>query len=194
MGTRPVGAWALLLLASDPLLAQTAAGANPTALITHEICVASTRRLLGMFVGDYRVQAAYRVGPSLWDSTVSQGHFAWELGGCLLIERLQGWRGGEPYAYVALWGTSGPADHRVQRAFAHSQHGVLDLMEGRWNSTMDTLILGDSVFVGRQWMYQRFVISRPEHGSFVVEERRSEDGGHTWFATRRATYTKASSR
>jgi proline iminopeptidase len=182
----------LLLLASESLLAQTATGANSTTLVTHATCVDSTRQRLGMFVGDYRVQVAYRAGANGWDSSAALGHFAWDLGGCLMIERLESQRSGERYDYLALWGTSGPPNHRIQRVFAHSQHGLLGLSEGRWNDTNDTLVLADSAFVRDRWIQERLVVSRPRHGSFIMEGRRSEDGGRSWMVTHHAVYTATS--
>jgi hypothetical protein len=178
-----------LVFLPEALIAQTTSAPDSTRLITHASCVDSTRQWLGMFVGDYRVQVAYRAGADRWDSTVARGQFSWDLGGCLMLERQEGRRSGEAYDYVALWGTSGPPGRRIQRVFAHSQHGLLGLSEGRWNDSNDTLVLADSAFVRDQWIQERLVVSRPRHGSFIMEGRRSEDGGRSWIVTHHAKYT-----
>lgn len=175
------------------LNAQTTKGAPPAAMITHASCVDSTSRWLGMLIGEYRVQAVTRAGAGMWDSTAAEARFAWELGGCLMIERFKGRRDGEPYQTVALWGTSGSPAHPIQRTFAHSQHGLLGLSEGSWDVAGDTLVLADSAFVRGKWVQQRYVVSRPHSGAFTAEGRRSEDGGKTWLITLRARYVRIGS-
>jgi hypothetical protein len=182
--------FALMGIMPGGVAGQVAAGGTPAPLITHASCVDSTRRWLGAFEGEYRVRALFRAGATTWDSTDAHARFAWELGGCLMVERFDGRRGGEPYATVSLWGTSGGPDHPVQRTFAHSQHGVLGVSEGRWNAAGDTLILADSVFVRGDWVQQRYVVTRPRGGAFTTEGRRSEDHGSTWIITQRSRYTR----
>jgi hypothetical protein len=185
----------LLLLAVTAMApafldAQAAPDGTPAPFITHASCVDSTRSLLGAFQGDYRVHTLNRAGPAAWDSTDARAHFAWELDGCLMVERYEGQRGGEPYSTLALWGTSGNPERPIQRTFAHSQHGVLVLSEGRWNAAGDTLTLADSAFVRGVWVQQRYVVSRPRSGVFTAEGRRSEDHGATWIVTMRARYNR----
>jgi hypothetical protein len=175
------------------LVAQVASGAAAPAMITHASCVDSTSRWLGMLIGKYRVQALTRTGSGAWDSTAAQARFGWELGGCLMVERFEGRRDGEPYQTMALWGTSGSHDHPIQRAFAHSQHGLLGLSEGRWDAAGDTLVLADSAFVRGRWVQERYVVSRPRGGLFTAEGRRSEDGGKAWIITLRARYVRIGS-
>jgi hypothetical protein len=107
-----------------------------------------------------------------------------------MVEHFAGRRGGEAFETVALWGTSGGLDHPIQRVFAHSQHGLLGLSEGRWNAAGDTLTLADSALVRGTWIQERHVVSRPRGGVFSAEGRRSEDGGRTWTITLRARYTR----
>jgi hypothetical protein len=158
--------------------------------VTHASCVDSTMRILGQFVGEYDVRAEFRAGPMGWDSSAARSRFGWEFGGCLLREDFSTRRSGEPYEYIAIWGTSGAAPHRVQLVFVHSQHGLLGLSEGGWNAAGDSLVVDDSVFVRGQWVHQRNVFSRPREGSFVSQGWRSEDGGRTWFLTQRAFYAR----
>jgi hypothetical protein len=169
---------------------QVASGGTPAEMITHTSCVDSTRRWLGPFAGDYRVQTGTGTGASAGDSTMARARFGWELGGCLMAEHFDGQRGGEAYETVALWGTSGSLDHPIQRVFAHSQHGLLGLSEGRWNAAGDTLTLADSAFVRSQWIQERYVVTRPRDGVFMAEGRRSQDGGKTWTTTLHARYTR----
>ncbi|HVT37972.1 MAG TPA: hypothetical protein VHE78_02930 [Gemmatimonadaceae bacterium] len=170
--------------------AQVAPGATPAPLITQKTCVDSTHRLLGPLAGEYRVRTLFRAGPTTWDSTDAHAQFAWELGGCLMVEHFFGRRYGEPYSTIALWGTSGNPDHAIQRVFAHSQHGLLGLSEGRWNASGDTLVLADSAFVRGGWIQERYIVTRPRDRAFTTEGRRSEDQGTTWIVTQRSRYTR----
>jgi hypothetical protein len=82
----------LLLLPSwRPVVGQTAP-------VTAAACSSKAQRLLGIFVGDFNVRAAYRSGATCWDSSAVRSHFAWELGGCVLVEHFDGRCFGEPYA------------------------------------------------------------------------------------------------
>jgi hypothetical protein len=62
------------------------------------------------------------------------------------------------------------------------------LAVGGWTATGDTLVLGDSVFVRGSWVFERELFTHPTADGFVNEGWRSEDGGRTWFLTRRAVY------
>lgn len=172
------------------LIAQLPPGGTPATLITHASCVDSTRRWLGPFVGEYRVETFTRGGANAWDSTTAHARFGWELGGCLMVEHFDGRRDGNAFATLAVWGTSGNVDHPIQRVFAHSQHGLLGLSEGRWNTAGDTLTLVDSALVRGKWIQERYLVSRPRGGVFSAEGRRSEDGETTWVVTLRARYTR----
>lgn len=163
--------------------------AQPT-LITHGACVDSSARSLGVFIGDYDVDASFRSGSGAWDSSSAHSQFIWVLGGCIMRENFVGRSFNRPYEYLALWGTSGPGSHRVQRLFVHSQHGLLGISEGDWNAARDSLIVEDSVLVRGQWIRQRNVMTRPVAGRFTVEGWRSEDGGKTWFPTNKARYSR----
>jgi hypothetical protein len=158
--------------------------------VTHGSCVAATTRDLAMFVGEYDVRAAFRAGPTAWDSSAARSTFRAELGGCLVRENFAGLRYGEPYAYTALWGTSGTAPHTIQRVFVHSQHGLLVLSAGAWNATGDSLVVDDSSFVRGAWVRERSVLSRPGPDGFTAVNWRSEDGGKSWFPTFRARYVR----
>jgi len=164
---------------------------TPAPPVTHASCVENTHRLLGAFTGDYRVEAAMRLGTGAWDSIVAVAHFRQELDGCLMEERFEGTRDGEPYITLSLWGTSGAPDHPIQRTMAHSQHGLLGLSEGSWNAAGDTLTLGDSALVRGTWIQQRYVLTRPRNGTFTAVARRSEDHGKTWTVTLRSRYERA---
>jgi hypothetical protein len=171
-----------ILLSSISPAQQTPAGSPPPFS-----CADTTRRYLGSFVGDYDVSAVFRRGQEGWDSTGARASFSYELGGCAVREHFEGTRYGQPYAYVAIWGANGDSAQKIQRTFLHSQHGILSLSDGGWAST-DTLVLLDSAFVRGRWIQQRVVISRPAADGFVLEGRRSEDGGRTWFVTQRSRY------
>lgn len=132
----------------------------------------------------------FRSGPDQRDTTRARARFSPALGGCLVRERFRGRRDGQPYEYEALWGTSGSPDRPIQRIFAHSQHGLLGLSEGRWNVAADTLVVEDSALVGGTWIYQRYVASRPGPKGFVAIGLRSEDARHTWVETSRAQFTR----
>lgn len=159
-----------------------------------EPCATSTRRSLAVFLGEFDVAATFRTGPATWDSSPAQSLFAWDLDGCLLVERFDGMRFGAPYRYLSVWGAaSGDSVRPIQQLFVHSQHGVMTLSQGNWNLTGDTLIVGDSAFVRGRWIHERHRMSRPVAGRFVSEGRRSEDGGRTWFPTSHARYVRRGS-
>ncbi len=156
-------------------------------------CATNAQRVLGVFLGDFDVHAIFRTGPATWDSSLARSHFAWDLDGCVLVERFDGIRFGQPYRYLSIWGSAGDTLRPIQQWFVHSQHGVMSLSEGNWNPTGDTLIVEDSAFVRGSWVHQRHIMSRPVAGKFVREGRRSEDGGRTWFTTSRLWYARHSS-
>ena len=153
-------------------------------------CATNAQRALGGFLGDFDVSAAFRNGPGTWDSSLARSSFAWDLDGCVLVERFDGVRFGQPYRYLSIWGAAGDPGRPIQQWFVHSQHGVMTLSEGNWNPTGDTLIVEDSAFVRGGWVHQRHIMSRPVAGRFVSEGRRSEDGGRTWFPTSRYRYVR----
>lgn len=156
-------------------------------------CATDVQRALGVFLGDYEVRAAFRAGPVAWDSSLARSNFAWDLDGCVLMERFDGLRFGQPYRYLSIWGAEGDTARPIQHIFVHSQHGVLSLSQGNWNPAGDTLIVEDSAFVRGGWVHERHVMSRPASGRFVTEGRRSENGGRTWFPTSHLRYLRRGS-
>jgi hypothetical protein len=153
-------------------------------------CATNSQRALGVFLGDFEVRATFRTGPGTWDSSLARSHFAWDLDRCVLVERFDGRRFGQPYRYLSIWGAAGDTVQPIQRLLVHSQHGVMNLSQGNWNAAGDTLIVADSVFVRGSWVHERHIMSRPVAGRFVSEGRRSEDGGRTWFSTSRSLYVR----
>lgn len=155
-----------------------------------DTCATNAQRVLGVFLGDYEVRATFRAGPAAWDSSLARSTFAWDLEGCVLVERFDGMRFGQPYRYLSMWGAGGDTARPIQQVFVHSQHGVLSLSQGNWTPTGDTLFVEDSAFVRGGWIHERHVMSRPVAGRFVSEGRRSENGGRTWFPTSHLRYLR----
>lgn len=153
-------------------------------------CADSTTRVLGFLVGEYTASAAFRAGPTAWDSTSATVTIRPDLDGCVLREHFRGTRYGAPYEYLALWSANGGAATPVQRFFVHSQHGILVLSAGR--RTGDTLVVGDSVFLRGRWVFQDVALWRDSADGSVLrsESRRSEDGRATWFLTQRMRYER----
>ena len=82
-------------------------------------------------------------------------------------------------------------DGPVQRAFVHSQHGLLGVSAGGFTGAAgDTLVLEDSAFVRGRWAYQRLALWRAGAADLRSEGRRSEDGRATWFVTQRTRYQR----
>ncbi len=156
-------------------------------------CATNATRAFGVFLGDFSVRATFRTGPGTWDSSLARSHFAWDLDRCVLVERFDGRRFGQPYRYLSIWGAAGDTVRPIQQLFVHSQHGVMNLSQGNWNSAGDTLIVEDSAFVSGGWVHERHIMSRPVAGRFVSEGRRSDDGGRTWFPTSRSRYVRRGS-
>lgn len=98
------------------------------------------------------------------------------------------WLIGEPYQYLALWGTYGPSGARIQQFFAHSLHGIFGLGAGGFQGS--TLVLDDSVTVGGRPVVQQYRFTRPAGGRFAQANRRSIDNGATWIVTLRATFRR----
>lgn len=153
-------------------------------------CADTTTRVLGFLGGDYTANAAFRTGPTAWDSTTATVSITRDLDGCVLREHFRGTRYGAPYEYLALWSANGGATTPVQRFFVHSQHGILVLSGGRRSG--DSLVVGDSVFLRGRWVFQDVVLWREGAGGTVLrsESRRSEDGRATWFLTQRMRYER----
>jgi hypothetical protein len=173
------------------LLPRSASSQRPAPEITQANCVEDVQRAVGAFVGQWNVRLIVRTGPATRDTSAATATIAPELGGCILRESFHGTRSGEPFDVAALWGVNGATDRApIQRASAHSQHGLLTLSEGRWSDAGDTLTLRDSAVVRGIWIQQQTVISRPQSGRFIIEGRRSEDGGRTWIVTQRLLYSR----
>jgi hypothetical protein len=153
-------------------------------------CADTTTRVLGFLVGEYIARAAFRAGPTAWDSTTAAVTITRDLGACVLREHFRGTRYGAPYEYLALWSANGGASTPVQRFFVHSQHGILVLSAGR--RTVDSVVVGDSVFLRGRWVFQELALWREGTGGTVLlsESRRSEDGRATWFITQRVRYER----
>jgi len=183
---------------SLPILAAAAAALVATRLpaqaavvqATPYSCADTTTRVLGFLVGDYTARAAFRAGPSTWDSTTATVTVSRDLVGCVLREHFRGTRYGAPYEYLALWSANGGASAPVQRFFVHSQHGILVVSAGTRRG--DTLVVGDSVFLRGRWIYQDVALWREGADGRVLlsESRRSEDGRATWFLTQRMRYER----
>jgi hypothetical protein len=157
-------------------------------------CADTTSRALGFLPGEYSARAAFRAGPTAWDSTTATVTITRDLDGCVLREHFRGTRYGAPYEYLALWSANGGATMPIQRFFVHSQHGILVLSAGR--RTGDTLVVGDSVILRGRWVFQEVALW-PEGTAATVlrsESRRSEDGRATWFITQRMRYQRRATR
>lgn len=165
-------------------------GRTAPARISSASCVRDGARLLGTFRGRFAVDAAFRTGPDAWEHTSGTAMLDWRLGGCILAEHFDGTRSGAPYAYEALWGTSGMDDHRMQRAVIQSQHGIIVLSEGGWNAARDTLTLLDSAHVGTRRVWQRTVIVSVSDGFDLVAQR-SDDAGKSWIDVQRFAYRRS---
>lgn len=154
-------------------------------------CADTTRSALGAFAGEWTVEASFRVDSGRYENTSAHSSIVPELGGCVLAEHFRGRRYGSPYDFLAVWGANGGSP-RIQRTFVHSQHGLLNTWAGDFQG--DSLILGDSVTVRGQMVYERHVFSRPSADRFAFESRRSTNRGRTWTITWRAAYRKDGSR
>jgi len=143
-------------------------------------CADTVHRYLGSFIGTWEVRSLFRSGPEAWDSTRGTVVIAPDLDGCLLREEYVGRRYGKPYHYIALWGANG-MDGRIQRTFAHSQHGYLGIRSGDF--VADTLVLQGSTMVRGTEIIEQDRITRPVDERFERLTRRSSDGGKTWRVT-----------
>jgi hypothetical protein len=183
---------ATVVLLPARLLAQ-GGGRAPTPAPTFS-CADTTTRVLGFLIGEYSATTEFRAGPTAWDSTRATVTIARELGGCVLREHFRGTRYGAPYEYLALWSANGGPAAPVQRAFVHSQHGLLGVSAGR--QVGDSLVLADSAVVRDRWIHQRLVLWREDGAGAVLrsEGRRSEDGRASWFATQRTRYARSAPR
>lgn len=168
------------LAASIPSLAQTA--------VPSFSCADSVKAALGPYRGSWQVQALFRAGDQIWDSTQATATFSPDLNGCVLRQEYRGRRYGEAYEYLALWGANGSPEARIQRFFAHSLHGIFDLAAGGFRG--DTLILESRLTVQGRPVLQQVRLTRPVAGAFTQTDRRSTDGGATWTETLRATYQR----
>ena len=180
-----------LALAIVPLvLVAQSPSSSPAATPPAFDCADTTRRVLGFLVGEYDARAVFRSGPAAWDSSGARISVTRELDGCVLAERFVGTRYGAPYAYLAIWSAHGGASAPLQRAFVHSQHGLLGVSAGR--ALADTMVLEDSAFVRQRWVHQRFLLWRVDgrSGELRSEGRRSEDARATWFVTQRMHYLR----
>ena len=171
-------------LLASPLSAQASVQTPPFS------CADTTTRVLGFLVGQYSAAAVFRAGATAWDSTTATVAITRELDGCILREHFRGTRYGAPYEYLAHWSANGGAVEPVQRAFVHSQHGLLGVSAGRRSG--DTLVVADSVFVRGRWVHQELRLWREGGGNAVLrsESRRSEDGRASWFSTQRVRYER----
>ena len=153
-------------------------------------CADTTSRSLGFLVGEYGASATFRAGAAAWDSTRATVSITRELGGCVLREHFRGTRYGAPYEYLALWSANGGAAAPLQRAFVHSQHGLLGVSAGR--IVGDSLVLEDSAFVRGRWIHQQVVLWRADPAGTMLrsENRRSEDARASWFPTQRTRYER----
>jgi hypothetical protein len=153
-------------------------------------CADTTNRSLGFLVGEYRADATFRAGAAAWDSAGATVSITRDLGGCVLREHFRGTRYGAPYEYLALWSANGGAATPLQRAFVHSQHGLLGVSAGR--IVGDSLVLEDSAFVRGRWIHQQVVLWRADVAGTVLrsESRRSEDARASWFPTQRILYER----
>ena len=149
-------------------------------------CSGTVAAQFGGYLGRWRVESQFRGANGQWEGSTAVATMTAELSGCLLREEYSGSRFGEPYAYVALWGANGLAPTEYQRTFAHSQHGLLTLRQGRFVG--DTLVLRSTTRVRGTDVMEEDRITRPTSSTFVLTNRRSTDGGASWTMTRRSEY------
>jgi hypothetical protein len=152
-------------------------------------CADTVEAALGAYRGSWHVQALFRAGDGIWDTTQATTTFTPDLRGCVLRQDYRGRRYGEAYEYLALWGANGLPEARIQRFFAHSLHGIFDLAAGGFRG--DTLILESRLTLHGRPLLQQVRLTRPGAGAFTQTDRRSTDGGTSWTETLRATYHRA---
>lgn len=161
---------------------------RPGAVHAQAVCANDIAGRLGFLVGSWRVESAFRTPEATWDSTTGAARIRPDLSGCLLREEYEGQRFGEPYSQVALWSVSGFEPTPYQRVFAHSQHGLLVLRQGRFHG--DTLVLRSETVVSDRRITEEDRITRSSDSAFEFINRRSIDDGVTWTITRRALYVR----
>jgi hypothetical protein len=122
------------------------------------------------------------------DSAMARATFSPDLQGCLVREQLRAEMGNPPYEALILWGVNG-ADSRIQRVFAHSQHGRFGIYEGGRNG--NTITLRQMPISGQPSMdvvENQVLIRDPDH--FAIVSRLSGDGGQTWQVLSRWEYQR----
>lgn len=159
---------------------------HPRTANSDTTCVERTKRALGFLEGSYTVSAVFREGAS-WDSNTAHVLIRPALGGCVMEERFRGRRYRQKYDYLAWW--SSGSQGAVDRAFVHSQHGIVSVSRGGLQG--DTLVVTDSVFVRGRWIEERVVLWRTPTG--LASEGRRTENGSDWFITQRTVYRRTTS-
>jgi hypothetical protein len=150
-------------------------------------CGLETVPLLRALVGNWTVETEFRTGAAGWQRTDARSSFELDLRGCVLVERYSGTREGRPFDILGVMGVNGDGP-RIQRVWAHSQHGLLTLYAGDVRD--GELVLDATVAVRGEPLMLRLVYTDVGPDGFRFESLRSTDGGTTWAVTWRAKYQR----
>ena len=145
---------------------------------------------LASLVGEWEVEAEFRAGEG-WESRPARASIRPDLGGCIVVERYDGTRWGEPFAFLAILGANGggaDAANPIQEVFVHSQHGILSLSSGRIED--GELIVEDAPTVEGKVVLIRHVYFDVSPRGFRYESRRSTDRGASWSVSWKARYRR----
>jgi hypothetical protein len=170
------GVWALVIAAA------LAAPAPPAA------CAARGSAFLQSLAGEWEVEAEFRSGEGGFEGATGRASIAPELGGCVLVERYAGTRGGKPWDFLVILGANGPGP-AIQEVFVHSQHGIMALSSGE--VTGGALVLEDAPVVDGKVILIRHVYFDVNADGFRYESRRSTDKGASWTVSWRARYKRS---
>lgn len=143
---------------------------------------------LNFLEGAWEVRSTARLAGGEWDTTVARSQIEVDLEGCLLVERFQGTRAGHEYEAVGLLGFNS-IEHRLQRVWVDSEHGMLVTYEGE--SQAGEILLEYSMVLRGQSILLRHVYLNIGEATFTLESRRSTDQGQSWEVTWRAQYTRS---
>lgn len=141
-------------------------------------CSTKEGQKLNFLIGNWKVKSKFRKGsnPDKWEETDGKSKIKYLFNECLAQEKLDVKRDGRPLTLITMYSYNN-FTQKYQWMFAHSEHGLLSLFEGKLKD--DKFNLKNSLELGtRKILFERH-LSKTKKG-FQLIAKRSFDNGKTW--------------
>jgi hypothetical protein len=155
----------------------------------HQACPSAALAHLAITRGSWHVRWLDRIAPGRYATTEARSTIEAVSGGCGLLERFAGMRGGRRFEALTL---IAPADgDSLQRVWQDSEHGAILLFAAA--ARADPLRFDWSRKLGDRVLRLRTTYLALTSAGFTMDTELSPDGGRTWQLVTRHEYRRSGS-